>query len=131
LSEAYGLLNDGKYTPMPYAVYNDDILVGFIMAEYQPIDEDDIEDDENAYYLSRMMIDKRYQGNGYGKEAMLKLIEIMKTHPYGEAEAVVLSCSRKNVVAYNFTNHWVLWILVISMNLKMFIVDWSCRYSGY
>jgi len=100
LSEAYALLNDGKYIPMPYAIYNDDIMVGFIMAEYQPIDEDDPEDDENVYYLPRLMIDKRYQGNGYGKKAMLKMIEIMRTFPYGEAEAVVLSCSRENTAAY-------------------------------
>jgi len=100
LSEAYALLNDGKYIPMPYAIYNDNIMIGFIMAVYQPIDEDDPDDDENVYYLPRLMIDKRYQGNGYGKEAMLKMIEIMKTFPYGEAEAVVLSCSRENTVAY-------------------------------
>ncbi len=85
---------------MPYAIYNDDIMVGFIMAVYQPIDEDDPEDDESVYFLPRLMIDKRYQGNGYGREAMLKMIEIMKTFPYGEAEAVVLSCDRENTPAY-------------------------------
>ena len=88
------------HIPMPYAIYNGDVMVGFIMAIYQPIDDSDPEDDENVYYLPRMMIDKKYQGNGYGKKAMLKMIEIMKTFPYGEAEAVVLSCSRENAVAY-------------------------------
>lgn len=100
LSEAYALKNDGKYIPMPYAIYNGDDMVGFIMAVYQPIDEDDPEDDENVYYLSRMMIDKRYQGNGYGKEAMLKMIGLMQLFLYGSAESVVLSCSKENVVAY-------------------------------
>ncbi len=100
LSEAYALKNDGKYTPIPYAIYNGDEIVGFIMAVYQPIDEDDLEDDKNVFYLSRMMIDKRFQGNGYGKEAMIKMIEIMKTFQNGSAEAVVLSCSKENVVAY-------------------------------
>jgi len=101
LSEAYATLNEGKYIPMPYAIYNDDTMVGFIMAEYQPIDEDDPEDDENVYYLARLMIDKRYQGNGYGKEAMLKMIELIKTFPHGEADAIVLSCERENTAAYN------------------------------
>lgn len=100
LSEAYALIGDGKYVPMPYAIYNRDVMVGFIMAEYQPIDKNDPEDDEDIYYLARLMIDKRYQGNGYGKEAMLKMIEIIKSFPYGKAEAVVLSCDRKNVTAY-------------------------------
>ena len=100
LSEAYAVENGGIHVPMPYAIYHGNDMVGFVMAIYQPIDEDDLQDDENVYYLSRMMIDKRYQGNGYGKEAMLRMIEIMKTYPYGSAEAVVLSCSKENVIAY-------------------------------
>lgn len=101
LSEAYAIMNDeGKYVPMPYAIYKEEIMVGFIMAEYQPMDENNPEDVENLYYLSRLMIDKRYQGNGYGKEAMIKMIEIMRTFPYGKAEVIILSCSRENTIAY-------------------------------
>ena len=100
LSEAYALRNDGKYTPLPYAIYNDDEMVGFIMAVYQPIDEDDPEDDENVFYLSRTMIDQRYQGNGYGKQAVIKMIEILRSFPHGSAEAIVLSCNKENVIAY-------------------------------
>ncbi|NLA71131.1 MAG: hypothetical protein GX850_01665 [Clostridiaceae bacterium] len=37
------------------------------MAEYQPADPDDPED-EDIYYLSRMMIEKKYQNQGYGKQ---------------------------------------------------------------
>jgi len=99
LSEAYVLIKEGKYTPLPYAIYSHGDMVGFIMAVYQPID-DDLEDDENVFYLSRMMIDKRYQGNGYGREAMIKMIEIMRGFQNGSAEAVVLSCSQENIVAY-------------------------------
>ncbi|NMB00389.1 MAG: GNAT family N-acetyltransferase [Firmicutes bacterium] len=100
LSEAYALRNDGKYTPLPYAIYNGDEMVGFIMAVYQPIDEDDPEDDENVFYLSRTMIDQRYQGNGYGKQAVIKMIEILRSFPHGSAEAIVLSCNKENVIAY-------------------------------
>lgn len=85
---------------MPYAIYNDGIMVGFVMAVYQPIDVDNPEDDEDIYYLPRLMIDKKYQGKGYGKEAMKKIIDIMKTCPYGKVDAVVLSCSRDNTIAY-------------------------------
>lgn len=99
LSEAYAIQNDGKYIPMPFAIYNNDDMVGFIMAVYQPIEEDE-EDDENIFYLSRMMIDKKYQGNGYGKKAMIKMIDIMKSFQEGIAESVILSCSKENTVAY-------------------------------
>lgn len=100
LAEAYVIESDGINRAMPYAIYNDDIMVGFVMAVYQPIDINDPEDDEDAYYLARLMIDKKYQGKGYGKEAMKKIIDTMKACPYGNADAVVLSCSRNNTIAY-------------------------------
>lgn len=55
---------------IPLAVYDDDLMVGFVM---YCIDEDDGE-----YWIYRMMIDKRYQSKGYGKKAMAKLLEIIK-----------------------------------------------------
>lgn len=55
---------------IPLAVYDDELMVGFVM---YCIDEDDGE-----YWIYRLMIDKRYQAKGYGKEAMKKLIEIIK-----------------------------------------------------
>lgn len=95
LAEAYALRNTGQYTPMPFAIYHDNQMVGFIMAIYEP------DDDEKIYYLARLMIDQRFQGKGFGKAAMLKMIELMKTFPYGPAESIVLSCSRDNTAAYN------------------------------
>lgn len=55
---------------IPLAVYNDDAMVGFLM---YCIDEDDSE-----YWIYRMMIDKNHQSKGYGKEALEKLLEIIK-----------------------------------------------------
>lgn len=57
-------------TVEPFAVYNDDELVGFVMFGL------DIEDDR--YYLVRLMIDERFQGKGCGKAATLAVIEKMK-----------------------------------------------------
>ena len=99
LAEAYALTN-GDYTPMPYAIYNGDNMVGFIMAVYQPIDENDPDDDEDVYYLPRLMIDKRYQSKGYGKQAMIKILELIRTFKYGKASAVILSCDCNNITAY-------------------------------
>ena len=100
LCEAYALTNHKHYVPMPYAVYNVDVMVGFVMAVYQPIDEEDTDDDENVYYLSRIMIDRKYQGLGYGRMALTAFIELLKTYPYGHATSVVLSSHPANESAY-------------------------------
>ena len=55
---------------IPLAVYDDDILVGFVM---YCIDADDSE-----YWIYRMMIGSIYQSKGYGTSALQKLLEIIK-----------------------------------------------------
>lgn len=54
----------------PIAIYNDNIIVGFMMYLY--------DEDFEAYRLRRFMIDKDYQGQGYGKMALLELKKIIK-----------------------------------------------------
>ncbi len=53
------------------------------------------------YYIWRFMIDKRYQGNGYGKEALKLAIDFIKTSPSGKAEYCWLSYEPENEVARN------------------------------
>ena len=55
---------------IPLAVYDDNIMVGFVM---YCIDEDDSE-----YWIYRMMIDKNYQSKGYGKKSMELLLNRIK-----------------------------------------------------
>jgi diamine N-acetyltransferase len=45
------------------------------------------------------MIDKKYQGLGYGRIAMEKALELIQTFPYGKAELVVLSYEPENEAA--------------------------------
>lgn len=53
------------------AIYNEkDEVVGFAMYGLSPI--------LNVYFISRLMIDYRYQGNGYGRQAILEMIEDMR-----------------------------------------------------
>lgn len=52
---------------IPLAIYQDETPVGFLM---YCIDRDDGE-----YWLYRLMIDQKYQGSGYAKEAMRLLLE--------------------------------------------------------
>lgn len=55
---------------IPLAVYDDEIMIGFIM---YCIDEEDGE-----YWIYRMMIDKNYQSKGYGNKTLEKLLDIIK-----------------------------------------------------
>ena len=96
LAEAYVALTNNECIPMPYAIYDNAIMVGFIMLSYNEADENA---DENTYWVCRLMIDKGYQGKGYGKEAMVKALELMRTFPYGKSEVVSLSYEPENVVA--------------------------------
>ena len=73
-------------------------MVGFLMMCYSKKDEED-DEDEDVYSIWRFMIDKDYQGKGYGKEAMVKALELIKTFPHGEAKLVALSYEPENVVA--------------------------------
>ena len=46
----------------PFAVYDDETVVGFIMMGYYEV--------KHYYTLWKLMIDYRYQGKGYGREAL-------------------------------------------------------------
>lgn len=100
LAEAYVALTNGYCIPMPYAIYHDETMVGFIMLSYEKADEED-EEDETVYKIWRLMIDKKYQGMGYGKKALEKALELIRTFPYGEARLAVLSYEPENIAAKN------------------------------
>ncbi|NEU04864.1 GNAT family N-acetyltransferase [Clostridium senegalense] len=96
IAEAYVVLTNNECIPMPYAIYDNDIMVGFIMLSYNEKDEND---DKNTYWVCRLMIDKDHQSKGYGKKTMIKALELIRTFPYGKASAVYLSYEPENVVA--------------------------------
>ena len=48
-----------------------------------------------------LMIEKRYHGNGYGKEALELAVDFIKTSPSGKAEYCWLSDEPKNEAARN------------------------------
>ncbi|MDQ3635590.1 MAG: GNAT family N-acetyltransferase [Acidobacteriota bacterium] len=65
---------------IPSAVYNDEELVGFTLYGQDP--------ESKKYYIVRLMIDEKFQGKGFGKQATLKLIE--KMGEYEDCDAVYL-----------------------------------------
>ena len=54
----------------PRGIYNDDIMVGFVMFAKDP--------DDGLYYINRFMISEKYQRNGFGRKALENLIEELK-----------------------------------------------------
>lgn len=49
-------------TAFPFAIYADDVMVGFIMLGYY--------EKEHYYTLWKFLIDERYQNKGYGRKAL-------------------------------------------------------------
>ena len=99
LVQAYvSLLND-DYPWLPYAIYLDDTVIGFTMIFFMP--EDNELSKESCYGICRFMIAEEYQGKGYGREALMKIIEKIKTFPYGRAPAIYLSFKHENTAAKN------------------------------
>ena len=50
------------------------------------------------YYIWRFMIDKRFQGRGYGKEAFRQILDFIKTRPDGPSDYVLLSYGPANEI---------------------------------
>lgn len=53
----------------------------------------------NIYSIWRLMIDKKYQNKGYGKEALQIALEFIRSFPCGKAEYCYLSYEPENVNA--------------------------------
>ena len=87
LAQAYVYRNQCR----PFGIYAEGKMVGYVMAIYDY--------DIPEYDIWHMMIDKACQGHGYGKEALDRVLEFIKTKPFGDSERVVLTCNKNNPVA--------------------------------
>ena len=102
--EAY-VASDTACKAFPFAVYNDKRLIGFLMigfneaALYEMDDEEPPQALKNSYTLWRLMIDKRYQKRGYGREAIRLALDFIRTWPCGKAEYCARSYEPENEVA--------------------------------
>lgn len=101
-ADAYEMNKDGV-TTAPYAVYVEDKLVGFSMYIYDIMDHESFVNEtffgKNSYFIWHFMIDRNYQGQGYGKLALEKTIEDIMTKPFGQADYIVLFYNMKNIRA--------------------------------
>ena len=72
-------LAQAKYEPncIPMCIYDDETMVGFVMFG---IEKDESGNCDDKFWISRFMIDEKFQGKGYGKSSMAKIIEHIKNN---------------------------------------------------
>ena len=95
--------NKTKGAVYPFGVFDDDRPVGFLLIAY---DYGEVCDDPDApeiskgnYFLWRLMIDRKEQGKGYGKQAAKLALEFIRTFPHGKADCCWICYDKKNEVA--------------------------------
>ncbi|MGN7479534.1 GNAT family N-acetyltransferase [Solibacillus silvestris] len=97
------MLNTDGIPATPLAIYADDTMIGFLMYIYDTMDHESFENEafygKKGYFIWHMMIDKNYQGKGYGKLAFEKMLMDIETLPYGKADYVALFYHTSNVKA--------------------------------
>ena len=98
--EAYTAITANGYA-FPFGIYDEETPVGFCMIGYGTDDswEDAPAVAQNSYNLWRFMIDRRYQGKGYGKAAMRLILDFIATQPCGPAGLCWLSYGPENTAA--------------------------------
>lgn len=98
LAQAFVALDNDTCTPMPFAIYAGEEMVGFIQLAYYRPDQETLFH-EAAYDVWRFMIDEKHQGRGYGKTALKQAISYVKTRPEGPAKKLYLSYVPGNAAA--------------------------------
>ena len=87
LAQAYVYRNQCQ----PFGIYAVEKIVGYVKV----INDYDIPE----YNLWHMMIDEPMQEKGYSNEAMDRVIEYIRTKPFGDSDRVALTCNRNNPAA--------------------------------
>ena len=77
----------------PFGIYNGDTMVGYVMVIYDY--------DVPEYDIWHMMIDESYQKQGYGSAALDRVLDYIKSKPFGSSNRVTLTCNRENIRALN------------------------------
>ena len=75
----------------PFGIYVDGNMVGYVMVIYDY--------DVPEYDIWHMMIDAAQQGRGYGSDALDRVIDYIRTKPFGNTGRIALTCNKENAVA--------------------------------
>ncbi len=87
LAQAYVYRNQCQ----PFGIYAEGRMVGYVMVIYDY--------DVPEYDIWHMMIDESAQGRGYGGEALDRVLDYIRTKPFGGSDRVALTCNKDNPVA--------------------------------
>ena len=87
LAQAYVYRNQCQ----PFGIYAGGKMAGYAMVIYDY--------DVPEYDIWHMMIDRTMQGHGLGGAALDRLIDYIKTKPFGDSDRVALTCHRDNAAA--------------------------------
>jgi diamine N-acetyltransferase len=105
LAEAYASVTNGGFAT-PYAIYDGDVMVGFVMYTY--FDKPDAYDLTDfgttspfrsltpCYYIWRILVGKNHLRKGYAKQAIKKIIDEIRTFPHGNADCIYTSWNPEN-----------------------------------
>ncbi|HKY52920.1 MAG TPA: GNAT family N-acetyltransferase, partial [Anaerolineales bacterium] len=63
---------EGHWDLYPYGIYDGDTPVGFLMYGYN------FEHPKQQAFIIRLMVDEKFQGKGYGRFGMQKMLEIFR-----------------------------------------------------
>ena len=75
----------------PFGIYADGRIVGYVLVIYDY--------DAPEYDIWHMMIDEAEQGCGFGSEALDRVIEYIRTKPFGSSDMIALTCNKGNDIA--------------------------------
>ena len=81
----------------PFGIYADGKIVGYVMVIYDY--------DVPEYDIWHMMIDEAEQGHGYGSAALKRVIDYIRTKPFGSSNRVALTCNKGNQIARKLYEH--------------------------
>jgi diamine N-acetyltransferase len=104
LAQSYVNLNLG-YPDKSLAIYEEDRLIGYLKMVYVPKNVKPYHLDEDSFMIDALIIDKDYQGKGYGKIALDLAIKEIKTWPQQKAQMISLVCYKDNTVAKKLFNN--------------------------
>ncbi|MFJ8521079.1 GNAT family N-acetyltransferase [Bacillus cereus] len=76
---------------IPFAIYDGNLMVGFIMHAV-------VRETSDMYWINGFIIDQKQQGNGYGKAALQESIYLIK-NTFKECKEIRLTVHKDNISA--------------------------------
>ena len=93
-----------------YALVDKNESVGFVTLTIDKLNKN--------YFINSVMIDKRFQGRGYGRVLIEKTLKLFKEN---NADKVGISVRKENLVAYNL--YTKCGFKVIDQNLQTYVLE--------